>query len=72
MFQGSLKSVSRKFYECFKEDSSVIQGSFREISSFKGVSTKIEGNSSSFMGFHRYLKEVQQVSGMLQWCFKGV
>ena len=48
MFLGSLKSVSRKFQECFKEVSKVFQGSFWEISSvfqesFMGVSTKIEG-----------------------------
>ena len=44
----NFKGVSRKFKGCFKEVSTVFQGSFWEISrvlqkSFKGVSTKIEG-----------------------------
>ena len=52
MFQGSFKDVSRKFQECFKEDSRVLQVSFWEIS---GVSRKFQVVLRRFQG---YLKEV--------------
>ena len=53
MFTERFKSGSRKFKEGFKEGLSVFQETFREMSmmfqeSFKGVSSKIEGISSSF------------------------
>ena len=48
VFTESSKGISKKFEGCFKEISSMFQGSFRETlrvfhESFKGVSTKIEG-----------------------------
>ena len=39
MFQGSFKSVSRKFQGCFKKVSRVFQGNFKDVSGyFKKVS----------------------------------
>ena len=35
MFQGSFKSVSRKFQECFKEVLRVFQGSVKGVSCFR-------------------------------------
>ena len=45
MFQGSLKGVSRKFHECFKDDSGKFQGCFERVimvfqGGVKGVSRK--------------------------------
>ena len=48
MFQGSLKSVSRKFKRCFKEGSCAFQGSF------KGGSRKFKGC------FQEVLREFQK------------
>ena len=41
VFQGSFKSVSRKFQECFLEVYGKFHGCLRK---FKGVSTKIDGS----------------------------
>ena len=81
--QGSFRSVSRKFQECF------FQECFKEISRvfqdcIKGVSSKIEGHFNSFKGglrvFERSLKGVlgqfkccfMEVSKKFQGCFMSV
>ena len=57
MFQGILKSVSRKFKECFKEVSRVFKGSFRGC--FKKVSRVFQ---VLFRAFHVVLRLFQVYS----------
>ena len=61
MFQGSFKSVSRKFQECFKEVSRVFHGGLRGISRvFKKVLRvfQLRLRDVSSRGVRGYLKEV--------------
>ena len=64
MFQGSFKSVSRRF-----------QGNFKGVSrKFKVFQVRLKGGSSNFKGGCRkkFKRSVMEVSMLFQMCFKGV
>ena len=83
MFQGSLKSVHRKFHGCFKEVKGVLrkfQECFKEVSGkfqgglkwdFKGVQVRLKGISSSFKGvLSVFERSSKQISGKFRRYYK--
>ena len=76
MFQGSFRSVSTKFQECFfQECFKEISGKFQEC--FKKVSRvfqlRLKGVSSSFKGLSRVCeRSLKTASGKFEQCVKEV
>ena len=73
MFQGSFRSVSRKFQERFREVSGKYQGCFKKV--LWVFQVRLKGVSSSFKGFSRVFERTGisvSVSKVFQGSFKGV